>query len=184
MSFEPQNQLERSLLRAGSDPAFRPQFYRELSEADLFIVPEGRPPTEQTSVVLSKGEKLLLQPIAIDGREYLPVFSSLPRLQKVIARESSYLQINAVEFLKMTAGAALWLNPGSECGKEFSAQEIQGILDGSLWRAADQRVIQQDTQVLIGQPKQYPQELADTLCRFFKTKPEIKRAWLAQLLYP
>jgi hypothetical protein len=35
--FEPVNDLERSLMRAALNPSYRPQFYRDLLEADIFI---------------------------------------------------------------------------------------------------------------------------------------------------
>ena len=46
MSFEPQNDLERSLVKADDDPAHRPQFSRDLVQADLFVVQQGESPPE------------------------------------------------------------------------------------------------------------------------------------------
>ena len=38
MSFQPQNKLERSLMKAAEDPAHHPQFYKDLIESDVFII--------------------------------------------------------------------------------------------------------------------------------------------------
>ena len=39
--FEPVNDLERSLMKVATDPAFRPQFHRDLLDADIFVVNGG-----------------------------------------------------------------------------------------------------------------------------------------------
>jgi hypothetical protein len=38
MSFEPQNALESSLMKAAGDPAHRPQFYRDLLESQIYLI--------------------------------------------------------------------------------------------------------------------------------------------------
>ena len=37
---------------------------------------------------------------------------------------------------------------------------------------------------MLGQPKDYPHELTQALARFFKTKKQVKRAWLAHFHNP
>lgn len=50
----------------------------------------------------------------------------------------------------MTKGADLLLNPGSEFGKEFTAQEIEAILNGSVFNAQEAYVVEKNTQTMIG----------------------------------
>ncbi|HEX2778327.1 MAG TPA: enhanced serine sensitivity protein SseB C-terminal domain-containing protein [Gemmatimonadaceae bacterium] len=183
MTFDPQNHLERSLMRAAKDPAARPQFYRDLAESELYIIQHDAPPDQaEGTQTLAAGMSLRIAPVEIDGKEYLPVFSSLPRLQAVLTSEVGYIAINALEFMKITRGAELALNPGSEYGKIFTAAEIAGILDGGAGR--ERYVTERETPVMIGQPAKYPRELADALSRFFERRKEVSRAWIAHFFNP
>ena len=184
MSFDPQNNLEKSLIKAASDPAHRPQFYKDLAGADFFIVQEGPPPESSGRKVLSEGMSLQIRNIDWEGRPYIPVFSSLRRLQAAIREEVGYLALNALEFMKITQGAELLLNPGSDYGKAFTKDEIASIVDGSIWKPTEQFVAQKETQVMIGQPSTYPTDLVDALIRYFKQTKQVKKAYLAHFFNP
>lgn len=185
MNFDPQNDLERSLMKAAEDPAHRPQFYRVLVESEIFIIQHGeRPPEKEERITLNEGKDIQIANIEIQGNLYIPIFSSVPRLQAAITDEVAYLGINALDFLEMTMGSALILNPGSDYGKEFTPQEAASIVDGSIWQPVERYVAKKETEVLIGQPKNYPKELVDALIRFFKTKKQVKRAWVAHFSNP
>lgn len=41
MAFEAQNALEGSPIKAATNPAYRPQFYREFGQSDILIVRQG-----------------------------------------------------------------------------------------------------------------------------------------------
>jgi hypothetical protein len=183
MAFEPQNELERSLMRASSDPAHRPQFYRDFAASQIFVVNHGEPlPSGRTT--LEEGHSLKLQAIELNGKPYLPIFSSLPRLQATLQTQVSYIALNALEFLEITRGADLVLNPGSDYGKEFTAAEVESILDGSIGRPDETYVAEKATEVLIGQPSNYPTELVEALKRLFAGRKDVKRAWLAHFCNP
>jgi hypothetical protein len=86
LSFEPQNELERSLVRASSDPAHRPQFYRVLAESDMFVIQEGVPlPVTHQRITLPEPMQIQLRKIEFQGKLCIPVFSSLVRLHTLIA---------------------------------------------------------------------------------------------------
>lgn len=185
MSFEPQNDLERSLVRAATDPAHRPQFYRDFTASDIFIIQHGaRPPERHGETVLNEGAHVQIRNIEHNGKLHIPIFSSLERLRVLLTGEAAYLGINALEFLRMTKDTPLLLNPGSSYGKEFTESEIASILDGSIWKPTERYVVQKPTTVMFGQPKNYPKELTDALCRLFATVSEVKRAWLAHYFNP
>jgi len=184
MAFEPQNDLERSLLRAAADPAHRPQFYRDFAASRIFVINDGEPLAAEGETTLQEGRSLRLRTIELNGKLYLPIFSSLPRLQALLQEEARYIALNALEFLEITRGADLVLNPGSDYGKEFTAAEVESILDGSIGRPDETYVAQKDTQVLIGQPANYPTELVEALKRLFAARKDVKRAWLAHFCNP
>src|SRR5262249_42537392 len=156
---------ERSLMQATSDPAHRPQFYRDLAAADLFFIHEGPLPGNNGQIVLKEGSSLKIRHIEWKGKPFIPVFSSPVRLQAVVQSEASYLALNALEFMSITRGAELFLNPGSEFCKEFTRAEIDSLLDGSIWKPSERYVAEKDTTVMIGQPPNYPKQLVDTLTR-------------------
>ncbi|MFT3991179.1 MAG: enhanced serine sensitivity protein SseB C-terminal domain-containing protein [Luteolibacter sp.] len=184
MPFDPQNELEHSLMKAASDPAHRPQFYRDLASADLFIIQEGPPPATSGKTVLKESQTIQIRHMEWNGKNYIPVFSSLPRLQAVLREEAGYLALNAIEFMKITQGAEFILNPGSDFGKEFTKQEISSLIDGSIWQPTERYVAKEAAQVMIGQPANYPKELADALTRYFKTQKGVKRVFLAHFFHP
>src|SRR4051812_45007258 len=101
MSFEPQNDLERSLIAAASDPAHRPQFYKDFVKSDVFIIQDGVEPPEHHGVMtLKQGTEIRIQNIEFEGKSCIPIFSSLARLQAVLTSEAAYLGVNALELLK------------------------------------------------------------------------------------
>lgn len=185
MSFEPQNDLERSLIKAATDPAHRPQFYRDFMESDIFIIQHGeQPPEEHRRVVMEEGKTIQIRNIEHNGKPHIPIFSSLETLRAALTGEVAYLGINALELLRMIKGTPLLLNPGSHYGKEFTVSEVTSLLDGSIWQPSERYVVQKPTQVMFGQPKNYPKELAEALCRLFPTIGAVKRAWLAHYFNP
>lgn len=185
MKFEPENEFELSLAKAASDPAHRPQFYKDLCNADLFIIQHGeKPPESHEKSTLEKGKKIQIQHIKHNGKPYIPVFSSINRLQHVVAEEVAYLGVNALELMKFTQGAEFLLNPGSDYGKEFTKNEIRAIIDGSIWGHPETYTQKAEAKVMLGQPKVYPQELVSALSRFFETRNEVKKAWVAHFHNP
>lgn len=184
MSFQPENDLERALVHAANDPAGRPAFYRALAEAPLFVIRQGTDPEADTGKrTLEADTSVAIQNIEHNGRVYIPVFSSLARLQAVIDQEVPYFAINAVDFFRATPGSDLLLNPGSEYGKEISAEEAASVVSGEIWRS-ERHVTESASTVLLGVPKRYPRELADALARFLAGKKAVRRAWIAHFFDP
>jgi hypothetical protein len=184
MPFDPTNELERSLLQAAKDPAHRPQFYRDFLNSEIIAVEEGPPRQSTGPRNLEQGAPLSLVTFERDGHTIIPVFTSLPRLQAFIKHEANYIAMKTPDFLQMTKGTNLLLNPGSDYGKEFTAAEVASLLDGSLWRPTDSFVTEKKTKVLIGQPANYPTELVAALTRYFQQTPEVTRAYLAHFRNP
>lgn len=185
MTFVPQNELEESLLKAIQEPEYRPQFYRDLANATLFIIQHGVPlPKEHGRHEMQSGEQIQIMQVEANGKQYIPVFSALLRLQPMITGESAYLGMNALELFQLTRGSSLLLNPGSEFCKELSVGEIAEIIDGTIGKPVETRVAEQDVSVEIGQPANYPVELVETLKKLFAKDKRVKRAWIAQFLDP
>lgn len=183
-TYDPQNAFERSLERAVSDPSHRPQFYRDLADAEFFII-QAAPPTGRSGHRVTEAEESIqISHIEWNGKSYIPVFSSLKRLEAGLTEPAGFLALNAIEFMKITKGANLLLNPGDAYGKELPAEEISSILDGSIWQPSERWEAQEEEQVLIGKPARYPEELAAALARFFSTQRSVQRAFIAMFFNP
>ena len=181
--FSPENEMERVLMLASTDPAAGPQFYKEFANSEI-CVPEysfGNSQREGESK-LKAGTDLVFLPTMRGGKEFLPIFSALSRLQIFIPEDARYMRIQTVEFLKLTQGAALVLNPGSEYGKEFTPSEVQSILNG--WKPAKIWVAEKETPIKLGQPTRYPHALTEALSRLFGTMKNVESAYLAQFYNP
>lgn len=185
MAFTPENDLERSLTKAAHDPAFRAQFYRDLVTSNIFLIQHGETARGESGArTLKEPTTLQVARIEFNGNSYIPIFSSLSRLQAALTGEASFVEMNALEFMRATHGAPLLLNPGSECGKEFTAKETASIVDGTIWQLAERHVMERGARVAIGQPKNEPTALLRVLTPFFKTRRNVRRAWLAHYFNP
>jgi len=182
--FQPENELEKSLLKAADDPAYGPQFYKELSESKLFIIQHEQVPEKDAEGVLEEDMNIQIHNIDIEGKPHIPFFSSLTRLQAVIDGEVGYIALNALDFLNIVKGSDLILNPGSDFGKQFTKEEVIDIIDGTFGDPASTYITEKETTVLVGKPKNYPHELVNALSKYYKTNKEVSSAYLVHFFNP
>jgi hypothetical protein len=172
MPFVPENELERALVRAVQDPQAAADFYRLLLTSDLLVLGSAEGHESATEVFsVAPGGKISLVTGVKDGGQYLPVFSSLRRMQDYVKQESKYLTVNGGALLDLTRGAPIILNPASEYGKELTADQVRQLLDGpkpNLRSFSD---------------ADYPAALVDMLRRLFAARPEIETAWMIQVTF-
>jgi type III secretion system (T3SS) SseB-like protein len=175
MAFTPENDLEKALVRAVQEPSAAPDFYRLLLESQLLVMgtAEGQESaTQQFSV--APGANLKLEIGEADGRKFLPVFSSVTRMQAYVKQESRYLALNGRDLLETTRGAPVVLNPGSEYGKDLAPDEVARLLDPSLTHKSEK--------VSIGEAV-YPAALVDALVELFRSQAEVATAWMIQVTF-
>ena len=134
MLFIPQNELEKALVEAVKNPSSAPDFYRLLLQSDLLVMgaAEGQEDAQE-QFSLAPGSNLKLVTGLKDGSQYLPIFSSLARMQEFVQQESKYLSVNGRALLELTLGGPIILNPASQYGKELSPQQVQQLLAGPDW---------------------------------------------------
>jgi len=173
MPFVPENELERALIRAVEEPAAAPDFYRLLLSSELLVLGsvEGHESaTDAFSVAPGSNVKLVTG--LKDGGQYLPLFSSLARMQDYVKQESKFLRINGRALLDLTRGAPIILNPASEYGKELTPDQVQHLLDGP-------KIV---PRVIEGQAE-LPTQLMEALVQFFTARADIQAAWM-QMVAP
>jgi len=166
--------LEIALKKAADDPACGPQFFGELLDSKVLIIPAGEKPPIVGGVV-PQNTKIAIAPIAIGDRNCIPFFTSEVRLPT----GAEYLLLDAKALFQITRGSFLIMNPGAAYGKEFFPDEVSRLLDGSVFEPRERYVAQKPMQVMIGQPSEYPKELVAALSRLYSGLQEVRRAWVA-----
>ena len=173
MPFISENKLEEALVRAVKSPATAPDFYRLLLESDLLVLGtvEGRDGSEKFS--LEPGGQLQLVTGERGGEKFLPVFSSVPRMQEYVKEEAKYLAINGRALLDLTRGAPVILNPSSEYGRELTAEQVEQLLNPV---AAPGQFIPTFVSDAF-----YPMALVNVLTQVFAQHPQVQTAWMIRI---
>ena len=172
MLFIPENELERALVKAVKNPAAASDFYRLLLESDLLVMGTAQGQEGATEAfTLAPGNNLNLVTGLKDGHRYLPVFSSVLRVQEYAKQECKYLGINGRALLDMTRGAPVVLNPASEYGKELTAEQVGQLLGPS-----------RPQRTRVGEAE-YPMPLVEALSRVFAANPLVEAARMIQVTF-
>ena len=182
--IEPTNDLERKLMLAADNPASRPEFYKALMEADVFVI--GSTDSEgQGGATIPAGAKLsIVNWEKNDGTPVIPFFTSLEALQRALKEESRYVALPAKNFFEITLGSVLALNPASPYSKEFFPNEVQTLLETGMNYAPKTRVVQKETKVLLGQPANFPAEMVSALTVLLAKHSAVKAAYLCLMHDP
>ena len=181
-TFEPLNRLEETLLLAATNPDARPDFYRALLREDVLVLTlpkEGEPAGE---IPVTQNMEVQLQ-VLHDGK--IPVFTARERIfdSNVVKEEVPYLRLSGFDLFQMVQGADCALNPFSSLGKLFTANELAELLAGQLFEGPAHQ-IPPDTQVLLGQPANFPTALVESLSTYAAAQPLIRAIYLAQMQLP
>jgi hypothetical protein len=182
--FFPENRLEALLMQAAKDPAARPEFMKALMGFDLFILIDNAG-ASYGSYVAKEGDTMRIKGISVDGQYRIPIFTSERRLREFITTQESFAQLKGQDLFAMLAAQTpeAVLNPGASYGKLFTRDEITSLANGTYF-GPRQQVLQKETQVLIGMPAEYPAKLIEALQRHFRTNPQVKKAYYAQIHMP
>ena len=183
MAFTPVNELERLLVAAATDPAARPAFYREIGQHELFVITEGRQPEREQRFVADENTSLQIRMIELDGKLHAPIFTSVERISAMVPKEVGFVAMKGDAVLSMLRGKDLVMNPGAEYGKIFTAHEVEGILNGSIFNPQETPDVG-GKKILLGQPTEYPRHITDALSRFFARSRDVKAAYLAHAFIP
>lgn len=176
MPFISENELERALVKATKNSAAAPDFYRLLLESDLLVMGtvEGQEAATEKFTLAPGGRVNVVTGLKKGGGTFLPVFSSLLRMQDYVKQESKYLRVNGRALLELTRGAPVILNPSSEYGKELSPEEVAQLLDPQVTRNPPRVIISE---------VDYPMPLVEALIGVFTARPDVEAAWMIQVKF-
>jgi hypothetical protein len=171
MLFIPENELEKALVRAVKEPQTAPLFYRLLLSSDVLVLGTVEGQEGATAAFsLAPGGRIKLVTGTKNGSQYLPLFSSLARMQDYVKQESKYLSVNGRALLDLTRGAPVILNPASEYGKELSPEDVRQLLEGSA-----------EIRAIAGEAAGVPLALLEMLAGLVATRSEVQAAWMIQV---
>ena len=180
--FEPENDIERLLMRASADPAERPAFARALMDAQivLVLVPDGPIASgPDGNAVIPEGTKMTL-PSAVRGEERLiPFFTARSRAQAWYRNDHVAVPERVRDLFARYPGAPFVLNPGSDYGKDFTPGEVARMLAGDFDLSGPQAVTTQaPQQVMLAHPSDIPTALIEALARELAEVKSVRGAWL------
>lgn len=174
--------LDRLLAQAATKPASRPEFYDAFLEAGIYLI--GQPTDEGTGTpgpgTFTAGDSLALMTCEdAEGEPYLPIFTSHEQMEQFVPPGTPYLSLRARDALELTRGSRLILNPAGQYAKEFLPQEIDDLLQTGAPHALEHREVPENTNVLLGQPNEYPHAMVEALSELLAKKKKVLRAYLA-----
>ncbi|WP_423735529.1 SseB family protein [Chitinophaga caseinilytica] len=132
----PENELERCLMQAETDPTARKEFYQKLLWNRLFVlVPleAGAMASEESSET-----ETIVRFITFDDGQ-IPVFTSANRIfdKGIVKEEVSYVYLDGKDLFETAKGATFILNPFSYYGTTLAPDEIESIMNGSIYDQID-----------------------------------------------
>jgi hypothetical protein len=176
----PENELERNLMNASTDASARSEFYTKLLWNELIVLTNGHNESEEGRTTLK--EDTTVQFVTFENGQ-IPVFTSTNRIfdKGIVKEQVPFMAMKGQDLFGTAKGATFILNPYSDYGKELIPQEIESLLNGSIFEQTNEMTIKEDTDVQIGQPSKYPTELAKALSNLFKEEQSVKAAYLAAI---
>ena len=178
------NHREQALKKAADNPAYRPDFYKLLLESNVFIVGQSDNPIEGKRMTNVGENASILNWKRDNGSPLIPFFSSLNSLTKAFPEGTNYIDLPARALFEMTKGVFLFLDPKSAYGKEFYPDEIEALLTSGVNKLPERRVTKEKTEVILGQPENYPTEIVESLKTLFKNRESVKAAYVALMHDP
>lgn len=134
--FEPENDLERSLIRAVNDPAHRPDFLRRMFNGQTFVALEVEGPLPRPSldgrVKIPAGAKVTLRTMRAGDQEYVPFFTALSRARAKGNAQSIFSHMTTSDLFRRQSGRQFVLNPGFEHAQMFSSADVSRMLAGQF----------------------------------------------------
>lgn len=185
--FEPENDVERALVRASTDRSARPDFVRALLDTDVFIAlvsADGGPiPLNTDGQAVAEGARLTLATARRGDETLIPFFSAPSRARAWIDGDHVLAPDKVRMLFERHRDAAFVLNPCSDYGKEFTPMEVARLLAGDFEEPVEPvepatLASAAPTPVLLGHPKERPEALIAALARELAPIKSVRGAWL------
>jgi tetratricopeptide (TPR) repeat protein len=137
----PENELEKCLIQAASNFSAQKEFYIKLLWNQLFIL------TSENSIWEIRNETTendtTVQCVTFENGQ-IPVFTSINRIfdKGIIKEKVPYLSLKGQDLFKALNGATFILNPYSDFAKELIPEEIENLLNGTIYNKIDEQELE------------------------------------------
>lgn len=178
--FQPENDIERALVRACEEPGARVAFLKAFLDAELAfaLVDSG-----------NAREGYVVPEVSDERGAFVPVFTAESRVKAMFGEET--LMVVRQSFRQIVGqieDASFVLNPGSDYGREFTAEDVAALLKGDFERAAEGFEPDEDDEddappAMVGRATPAPTHLTRPLAALFAGMPEVSAAHVAQAVF-
>jgi hypothetical protein len=183
----PSNPLEQALFNSASDNSLLPTFYDLLMKSNVFILGSiiGK---ENGTFNINEDQEFDIQhwENEDDNSPVIPFFTSMQMLQQAIPEDTAYIEIPSTNFMEMTLGVSLVLNPNTDYGVELDFSDVSGLLDVNpealLDEQSDEEV--EDGEMFLGILDNRPENLCKAMSEVFSNYPEVETAYMAAIHVP
>ncbi len=183
----PSNPLEQALFNSASDNSLLPTFYDLLMKSNVFILGSiiGK---ENGTFNINEDQEFDIQhwENEDDNSPVIPFFTSMQMLQQAIPEDTAYIEIPSTNFMEMTLGVSLALNPNTDYGVELDFSDVSGLLDvdpeALLDEQSDEEV--EDGEMFLGILDNRPENLCKAMSEVFSNYPEVETAYMAAIHVP
>lgn len=140
----PENELEECLMRAASDVDAQKEFYQKLLWNQLVVLTDKEQSLEAGTSTLEKDMQLRL--VTFENG-YIPVFTSSNRIfdKGIVTEEVPVMGIRGQDLFSVAKGATFVLNPYSDYFKELLPEEIENLMNGTIYDQLDAYEAEKET---------------------------------------
>lgn len=178
-----ENALEQLLKVAVHEPGHRPEFYRALLDADIWILIEAGAARGRTT--LPAGSMLgIVNWQREDGAYVIPFFSSVERVREAAPNWGDCALMTGRELFIATRGQLLHLNPMCEYGREFLPYEVEALLDHGVLATGSLEVLKQARHLSIEPVAAPPVPTIDALKVLYRRWPAVRMVYLVRTRDP
>lgn len=137
----PENELEQSLIQAASNIPAQKDFYQKLLWNQLYVLAGEQSASKEGIETLEKDTTVQFVTFE-DGK--IPVFTSTNRIfdKGIIKKEVPYISLKGQDLFGVAKGATFILNPYSNYGKELIPEEIENLMNGTIYEKIDKDEIE------------------------------------------
>ena len=167
--------LAQIIEQAGTNPEYRIVFYNRFLKDDIYVLVEKGALEGKTD-----GSMDPTPPIIAFENNCIPIFTHPDRIYdgSAIHQEMDYMKVRGNDFLEMTLGATIIVNPFSKVYKELVVEEIAEMLNGSIFNTLSSPVLKAQMNVKIGAPETEPTVLLEELKTAFSEHELINAAYI------
>lgn len=177
---ESETRLEYLLRMAVMEPGRRPEFYRALLEANIWVSID---PATQGRSVPAGSEIQVVTWERSDGVLVLPFFTSPARLLDV-EQGGLGAKMIARDLFESMPDSYMHLNPGCEYGRDFSPYEIKALLETGTIVDVPSEVLEASKPVRLDEVVDAPVDLFNGLGVLYQRTPTVHAAFLVRATDP